>query len=99
MNGSHQELAYAYVIGDDIRTIKRNTDVLLNACKYIGLAVVIGKTKCMEVGCHLGMMTNEHIMVCILHKYGTMLDHLKAVGASMIFVTNCIMSGLYGIPK
>ena len=32
------------LIGDDIRTIERNADVLLNACKEIGLAVNIGKT-------------------------------------------------------
>ena len=47
MNGTHQVLAYAddvNLIGDDIRTIERNADVLLNACKDIGLAVKIGKT-------------------------------------------------------
>ena len=31
-------------IGDDIRTIEINADVLLNACKDIGLAVNTGKT-------------------------------------------------------
>ena len=31
------------LIGDDIRTIERNADVLLNACKDIGLA---GKKLC-----------------------------------------------------
>ena len=38
MNGTHQVLAYAddvILIGDDIRTIERNADVLLNACKDI----------------------------------------------------------------
>ena len=30
-------------ISDDIRTIKRNADVLLNACMGIDLAVNIGK--------------------------------------------------------
>ena len=48
MNGTHQVLAYAEdvnLIGDDIRTIERNADVLLNACKDIGSAVNIGKTK------------------------------------------------------
>ena len=36
MIGAHQVLAYAddvNLIGDDIRTIERNADVLLNACK------------------------------------------------------------------
>ena len=37
------------LIGDDIRTIKRNAGVLLNACKDIGLAVNTGKTKYMEI--------------------------------------------------
>ena len=42
MNDTHQILTYAddvNLIGDDIRTIERNGDSLLNACKDIGLAV------------------------------------------------------------
>ena len=42
MNGTHQVLAYAddvNLIGDDIRTIERNADVLLNACEDIRLMV------------------------------------------------------------
>ena len=42
MNSVHQVLAYengVNLIGNDIRTIERNADVLLNACKDIGLAV------------------------------------------------------------
>ena len=48
MNGTHQVLAYAddvNLIDDDIRTIERNADVLLNTCNDIGLAVKTGKTK------------------------------------------------------
>ena len=45
--GTHQVLAYADDVNDDIRTIERNGDVLLHACKDIGLAVNIGKTKYM----------------------------------------------------
>ena len=36
MNGTHQVLAnadYVNFIGDDIKAIERNADVLLNACK------------------------------------------------------------------
>ena len=57
MNGTHQVLAYAddvNLTGDDIRTIERNADVLLNACKDIGLEVNIRKTKYMEIGHHRG---------------------------------------------
>ena len=52
-----------YVIGDDIRIVERNADVLLNACKDIGLAVNIGKTKYMEIGRHRGMIANAHIKI------------------------------------
>ena len=48
---------------DDIIALERNGDVLLNACKHIGLAVNTGKTNCMEVGSHRDMMTNEHTTV------------------------------------
>ena len=53
MNDTHQVLAYTdnFNLIGDIRTIERNADVLLNACKDIGLAVNIGKTKYMEIGC------------------------------------------------
>ena len=46
MNGTHQVLAYAddvNLIGDVTRTVERNIEVLLNACKDIGLAVNIQK--------------------------------------------------------
>ena len=65
MNGTHQVLAYAddvNLIGDDIRTIERNADLLLNACKDICLGVNSGKTKYMEIGRNRGMIANEHIM-------------------------------------
>ena len=35
--------------------------MILNACKDIGLAVNIGKTKYMELGRHPGMIANAHI--------------------------------------
>ena len=63
MNGTHQVLSYADVvnlIGDDIRTIERNADVLLNACKDIDLAVNTVKTKYKEAGHHQGLMANGH---------------------------------------
>ena len=63
MNGTHQVLAYAddvNLIGDDIRAIERNPDVLLNVCKDIGLAVNTGKTKYMEIGRH---GANAHIKI------------------------------------
>ena len=37
--------------------------MLLNAWKDIGLAVNTGKTKCMEIGRHRGMIVNELIRI------------------------------------
>ena len=68
MNGTHQVLAYAddvNLIGDDIRTIGRNADGLLNTFNDIGLAVNTGKTTYMEMGRHRGMMADEHSTVVI----------------------------------
>jgi Reverse transcriptase (RNA-dependent DNA polymerase). len=67
VNGTHQVLAYAddvNLIGDDTRTIERNADVLLNACKNICLTMNTGKTKYIE-GRHRDMMVNEHIRIGI----------------------------------
>jgi Reverse transcriptase (RNA-dependent DNA polymerase). len=66
MNGTLQVLAYeddVNLIGDDNRTIERNAEVLLNACKDIGLEVNILKTKYMEIVRHLGMIANTHIKI------------------------------------
>jgi hypothetical protein len=47
LNGTHQFLAYAddvNLLGDDIDTIKRNKEALINASKEVGLAVNVEKT-------------------------------------------------------
>ena len=51
------------LISDDIRTVERNADVLLNAYKDIGLAVNTGKTKYMEIGLHRGITANAHVKI------------------------------------
>ena len=61
MNGTHQVLAYADDV--DIRTIERNADLLLNACKDVGLAVNTGKTKYMEIGRDRGMIAYELVRI------------------------------------
>ena len=45
MNGTHHYADSVNLIGDDIGTIERNAEMLLNACKDIGLAVNTGKPK------------------------------------------------------
>ena len=80
MNGTHQVLAYAddvNLIGNDIRIIERNPDVI-NACKDIGLAVNIGKTKNMEIGRHRGVIANEHNKI-ISNSYNKEITDRKSV--------------------
>jgi hypothetical protein len=48
LNGTHQLLAYVddvTLLGDNIDTIKKNTETLIDASKEVGLEVNIVKTK------------------------------------------------------
>jgi hypothetical protein len=48
LNGSHQLLVYAYdikLLGDNIDTIKKNTETLIDARKEVDLEVNTEKTK------------------------------------------------------
>ena len=40
--------------------------MVLNACKDIGLAVNTRKTKYMDIGRHVGMITNDHIGMVLI---------------------------------
>ena len=43
--------------------IERNPNILLRACKNIGLVINIGKIKYIEIGYQQGLVENERIMV------------------------------------
>jgi hypothetical protein len=48
LNGTHQLLAYTddvNLLGDDIDTINKNTETLINASKEVGIEVNVEKTK------------------------------------------------------
>ena len=61
MNGTHEN--DVKLIGDDIRTIGRNSDVTLNSGKNIGLAINTGKIKYIKIAHHRGIIANAHIKI------------------------------------
>jgi TRAP-type uncharacterized transport system substrate-binding protein len=55
LNETHQLLAYTgdvNLLGDNIDTIKKNTETLIDASKEVGLEINIEKTKFMLLSCH-----------------------------------------------
>jgi sorting nexin-29 len=62
LNGTHQLLAYAddvNLLGDNIGTIKRNTETSIDASKEVGLEINIEKTKHMLLSRHQNVGQNR----------------------------------------
>jgi hypothetical protein len=58
LNGTHQLLAYAddvNPLGDNIDTINKNTETLIDVCKEGGLEIIVEKTKYMVLSRHLNV--------------------------------------------
>jgi hypothetical protein len=55
LNGTHQLLAYSddvNLLGDNMDTIKKNTETLIDASKEVGLEINVEKTKYMLLSRH-----------------------------------------------
>jgi hypothetical protein len=65
LNGTHQLLAYIddVNLGDNIDTIKKNTETLIDASKEVGLEINVDKTKYMLLSHHQNAGQNSHIKI------------------------------------
>jgi hypothetical protein len=66
LNGTHQLLAYADDVnlqGDNIDTINKNTETLIDASKEVGLEVNVEKTKYMLVSRDQNAGQNREIKI------------------------------------
>jgi hypothetical protein len=65
-NGTHQLLAYAddvNLLGDNIDTIKKNTETLIDASKEVGLEINVESTKCMLLSRQHNIGQNRDIKI------------------------------------
>jgi hypothetical protein len=66
LNGTHQLLAYADDVnlpGDNIDTIKKNVEILIDASKEVGLEINVEKTKYMLLSRHQNVGQNRDIKI------------------------------------
>jgi hypothetical protein len=66
VNGTHQLLAYAddmNLVGDNIDTINKNTEILIDASKKVGLEVNVQKTKYMLLSRNQNASQNWEIKI------------------------------------
>jgi hypothetical protein len=66
LNGTHQLLAYAddvNLLGDNIDTVKKNMDILIDADKEVGLEINLDKTKYTLLSRHQNVCQNRDIKI------------------------------------
>jgi hypothetical protein len=66
LKGTNQLLAYAddvNLLGDNIDTVKKNTETLIDASKEVGLEINVVKTKYMLLSRHQNVGRNRDIKI------------------------------------
>jgi sorting nexin-29 len=85
LNGTHQLLAYAddvNLLGDNIDTIKKDTETLIDASKEVGLKLNVEKFKYMLLSCQQNVGQNRDIN--ITNKSYENVSQLKYLGTTVI---------------
>jgi hypothetical protein len=84
LSGTHELLAYAddvTLLGDNINTIKKNTETLIDASKEVGLEINLEKTKYMLLSRHQNVGRNRDIKIAN-RSFGNM-PQLKYLGTTV----------------
>jgi hypothetical protein len=84
LNDTHQLLAYAddvNLLGDNIDTIKKNTETLIDASKEIGLEINVDKTKYMLLSRHQNVGQNGEIKTA--NRSFKNVSHFKYLGKTV----------------
>jgi hypothetical protein len=66
LNETHQLLVYAddvTPLRDNVDTIKKNIDILIDASNEVGLEIIVEKTKYMLLSCHQSLRKNHNIKI------------------------------------
>jgi hypothetical protein len=84
LNWTHQLLAYTddvNVLGDNIDTIKENTEILIYASKEVGLEINVDKTKYMLLSRHQNVVQNRDIKIA--NRLFENVSQLKCLGTTV----------------
>jgi hypothetical protein len=85
LNGTHQLLVYAddvNLLGDNVDTMKKNTEALIGASKEVGLEVNTEKTKYMLISRHQNAEQNNNIMIA--NRYFENMAKIRYFGMTAI---------------
>jgi hypothetical protein len=84
LNGTHQLLAYAddvNLLGGNTDTIKKNTDILIEASKEVGLEINVDKTKYMLLSRHQNLGQNRDIKIA--NRSFENVSHFRYLGTTV----------------
>jgi hypothetical protein len=84
LNGTHHLLAYAddvNLLGDNIDAIKKNTEILIDASKEVGLEIHVEKTKYMLLTHHQNVGKNRDIRIA--NRLYENVSQIKYLGATV----------------